>query len=65
MVITSPNLECGHFEGHTFAIFASQFAPFIQPTCLPQDDLVKWSDDLLMFFHTNLRNPIKILYIGW
>jgi hypothetical protein len=35
MVTTSPNLECGLFEGHIFAILISPSAPFVQPTHQP------------------------------
>ncbi len=41
MVIVSPGIECGLFYGHSSAILVSLFAPFIRPTHLPQDDLVK------------------------
>ncbi len=35
------NIESGLSKGHIFIIFVSPFAPFIRPTQLPQDDLMK------------------------
>jgi hypothetical protein len=64
MVIACPNLKCGLSKGHISVILASSSAPFVWPTCLPKDDLVKQSDDLSMLSHTNLGNPLGIQYLG-
>jgi hypothetical protein len=64
MVVISPNLEYNPCEDHTFVNPTSPSTPSTQLTCLLQDGLMKSCDDQSMFFHTILKIPHKILYLG-
>ncbi len=51
--------KSGLSKFHTFIILVSLSTPYIWPTCLLQDDLMKYSNDLSMPSHTNLGNPFR------